>query len=90
MLKAGVVNPLTLFSTGFYMRKTAVARYSTQRQCRHFLGRLLAFSAVYVWPFFVFPAGKAVLFAVVPSGAISFCSMLSSQVNHLTDTNLGR
>lgn len=51
----------------------------------HALGRVFYVCALFVWPFFVFPAWKATIWAIVPITIFSWCFMLSSQVNHLTD-----
>jgi len=58
---------------------------SRPRITAHVLGRMVYFSIMHVWPYFVFPLWKAVIWAVVPGVTLSICFMLNTQINHLTD-----
>lgn len=82
------LKPIQMFLSGKYNRSVAMMRLSPTRTVIHWLGRALVYSICHVLPFFLFPAWKAVLFAVVPVGIVSLCFMLSSQVNHLSMENI--
>jgi len=54
----------------------------------HFGGRLGVFALVYLWPWFVFPWYKALVWSVLPESFISVMFMVASQVNHLTEQTM--
>ncbi len=56
---------------------------SRLRLAAHVLGRVFYIYFTYAWPFFVFPAWKAIIWAVVPTSVFSMCFMLNSQINHM-------
>jgi len=49
----------------------------------HLFGRLFYICVAYVWPFFVFPMWKALIWSFVPNAIFSMCFMLNSQINHM-------
>jgi len=53
------------------------------RLAMHFLGRMMYVFAFAGWPWFVFPATKALYFVVVTPALYSFFFMVTSQVAHL-------
>jgi delta11-fatty-acid desaturase len=59
-----------------------------RRRVMHTAGRLAVAWSLYGWPFQAFTAGKAIVFAIVPSLLLSELFLLFSQVNHVTEENL--
>jgi len=60
---------------------------SRQRILLHLLGRVIIASSLWLWPWFVFPVWKAIIWCTIPMFLHSFCFMLSTQLNHLTPIN---
>lgn len=55
------------------------------RLIAHILGRMGYAYIVFIWPYFVFPLWKAIIWATVPATILSICFMINTQINHLTD-----
>jgi delta11-fatty-acid desaturase len=82
------VKPVQMIMSGEYNRSVTMMPISRRRLIIHIIGRILAYCACFVWPFFVFPLLKAIAFATVPIALVSCSFMLSSQVNHLSEVNV--
>lgn len=59
---------------------------SRPRITAHILGRVVYISLMHIWPFFVLPLWKAVIWATLPGIIFSVCFMVNTQINHLTNT----
>jgi len=65
-----------------------VVPYKSMEKARlyaHTAGRVLYLFTLFVWPFFAFPVWKALIWALLPITIFSWCFMLNSQINHLTE-----
>lgn len=77
-----LLKPLAMLRSKTLNRAVPLMQLSFARIALHLLGRLLVLFSLYVWPYLVFPAAKATLFAVVPISIYSLLFMICSQVNH--------
>jgi fatty acid desaturase len=58
------------------------------RRGLHLFGRVAVAASLFVWPFLLFPLGKALAFALVPTLILGELFTLFSQVNHITEPNV--
>ena len=70
---------------GTYNNVVPYAKLSPARLYAHTLGRLFYACSLFVWPWFVFPAWKALIWCIIPISTFSWSFMLNSQINHLTE-----
>lgn len=77
------------FVEGSYHRIVKMVKISKRRRQLHYLGRVIVFSLIYVWPYLMpnFSWTKSILFAQVPYLIFSICFSFTSQLNHLTPDN---
>jgi fatty acid desaturase len=77
------------FYKGSYHGIVKMMKISRTRFLRHIIGRIMAIGAYFVLPYFIFDSMfKAFLWTVVPSAIYGLCFSLSSQLSHLTATNI--
>jgi fatty acid desaturase len=69
-----------------YNNAVTYAKLPTMRLVAHVLGRVFFVASRFVWPFFMFPAGKALIWVIFPSATFGWMFMLNTQVNHLTES----
>lgn len=74
---------MVLLGSDKFNRTTTYMKMSQTRKAMHVGGRLLTICAIYVWPFFAFSLGKALIFAILPIYMYSILFMVSTQINHL-------
>lgn len=71
-----------------YQHVVAMPRWPAWRMALHFAGRGITIALVFGWPFFLFPFGKALVFAYVPSIIFSSLYISISQVGHIVSETL--
>jgi len=69
---------------GHYNSSVPCCEIRLGRYIAHVVGRMFYVVCVFVWPFAVFPFGKAMVWAVVPIAIFSWMFMINTQINHLT------
>jgi delta11-fatty-acid desaturase len=78
------ITDFVCFTRSLYQNVVPMERMSRGRRYLHWFGRIVAFSLVHVWPFFVgFPLWKAVFFAIVPNYIMSALYLSISQAGHI-------
>jgi len=75
----------TLWKGSF--NRTVFLGISKSRLVRHILGRIIIACSLWLWPWFVFPIWKSIIFCTIPMFIHSMCFMTSTQFNHLTPQN---
>jgi len=60
---------------------------SNRRIMQHIFGRFVVVLSLWIWPWMLFPAWKALIWCAVPMFIHSICFMASTQLNHLTPIN---
>jgi len=78
--------PLKTLIKGSYNRSVFMS-ISKERAIKHILGRIIVASSLWLWPWFVFPVWKAIIWCAVPMFIHSLCFMACTQFNHLTPIN---
>jgi len=68
-----------------YNNVVPCASLSKPRIIAHILGRMGYFALMHMWPYFLFPLWKAMIWATLPGIVLSVCFMANTQINHLTD-----
>jgi fatty acid desaturase len=58
---------------------------SRPRLAAHVMGRVGYIFLLHLWPYFMLPLWKAIIFATVPGIILSLCFMVNTQINHLTN-----
>lgn len=70
---------------GRYNNVVGYEKLNPVRMFCHLVGRGVWAYCVFIWPYMVFNFWKAAAFATIPSFIFSWCFMLNSQINHLTE-----
>jgi len=82
-----LIKPINTLLTKLYNRTVILQKISKGRIALHIFGRLLVFSSLYVWPWFMqdWSVFKKLCFSFIPIMIYSLWFMACSQVNHHTD-----
>jgi fatty acid desaturase len=74
---------------GSYHRVVKMMPVSNRRKALHYIGRLITFTTIYIWPFFNpnLTWTKAFIWSTIPYGIIGYCFALCAQLNHVNAEN---
>mmetsp|Transcript_14355 Transcript_14355/g.30141 ORF Transcript_14355/g.30141 Transcript_14355/m.30141 type:complete len:500 (+) Transcript_14355:68-1567(+) len=78
-----ILNDVRALKKLSYNNVVAYDKPSKMQMAAHIAGRIIYILFAFAWPFALFPAWKAMIWATVPNVVFSLCFMINTQINHL-------